>query len=70
MKKKEALKPSKSDEFLDFDLSRLLEVIGSYIYAGVELGQIDISVYERLVALLQQYVDKEMRQVHKDAIVH
>ena len=70
MKKKETLKPTESGELLDFDLCGLLEVIGSHIYAGIELELIDISVYERLIALLQQYVDKEMRQAHKDAIVH
>ena len=56
MKKKETLKPTESGELLDFDLCGLLEVIGSHIYAGIELELIDISVYERLIALLQQYV--------------
>ena len=34
MTKKATLQSSETDELLDFDLSSLLEVIGSYIYAG------------------------------------
>ena len=50
MTKKATLQSSETDELLDFDLSSLLEVIGSYIYTGATLEQIDKDVYEKLVA--------------------
>ena len=57
MTKKATLQSSETDELLDFDLSSLLEVIGSYIYTGATLEQIDKDVYEKLVLLLQEYLD-------------
>ena len=70
MKKKETLQSSETDELLDFDLSSLLEVIGSYIYAGATLEQIDSDVYERLMFLLQEYLDRQETTIPKDATIH
>ena len=70
MTKKETLQSSETDELLDFDLSSLLEVIGSYIYAGATLEQIDKDVYERLVLLLQEYLDRQETTIPKDATIH
>ena len=70
MKKKETLQSSETDELLDFDLSSLLEVIGSYIYAGATLEQIDEDVYERLVFLLQEHLDREEITIPKDSTIH
>ena len=70
MKKKETLKSSEIDELLDLDLSRLLEVIGSYIYAGATLEQIDKDVYEKLVLLLQEYLDRQETTIPEDATIH
>ena len=70
MTKKETLQSSETDELLDFDLSSLLEVIGSYIYAGATLEQIDKDVYERLVLLLQEYLDRQETTIPKDTTIH
>ena len=70
MTKKETLQSSETDELLDFDLSSLLEVIGSYIYAGATLEQIDKDVYERLMFLLQEYLDRQETTIPKDATIH
>ena len=70
MTKKETLQSSETDELLDFDLSSLLEVIGSYIYAGATLEQIDKDVYERLVLLLQEYLDRQEATIPEDATIH
>ena len=70
MKKKETVKSTETEELLDFDLSSLLEVIGSYIYAGATLEQIDKDVYERLVFLLQEHLDREEITIPKDATIH
>jgi len=70
MTKKETLQSSETDELLDFDLSSLLEVIGSYIYAGATLEQIDKDVYERLVLLLQEYLDRQETTIPEDATIH
>mgnify|MGYP004260813517 CR=1 FL=1 len=70
MKKKETVNSSEADELLDFDLSSLLEVIGSYIYAGATLEQIDKDVYERLVLLLQEYLDRQEATIPEDATIH
>ena len=70
MTKKATLQSSETDELLDFDLSSLLEVIGSYIYAGATLEQIDKDVYEKLVLLLQDYLDRQETTIPKDATIH
>ena len=70
MKKKETVKSTETEELLDFDLSSLLEVIGSYIYAGATLEQIDSDVYERLIFLLKEYLDREETTIPKDATIH
>lgn len=70
MKKKETVKSSETDELLDFDLSSLLETIGSYFYAGATLEQIDSDVYERLMFLLQEYLDRQETTIPKDATIH
>ena len=70
MKKKETVKSTETEELLDFDLSSLLEVIGSYIYAGATLEQIDKDVYERLIFLLKEYLDREEITIPKDATIH
>ena len=70
MTKKATLQSSETDELLDFDLSSLLEVIGSYIYAGTTLEQIDKDVYEKLVLLLQDYLDRQETTIPKDATIH
>ena len=70
MKKKETVKSTETEELLDFDLSSLLEVIGSYIYAGATLEQIDKDVYERLIFLLKEYLDREETTIPKDATIH
>jgi len=70
MTKKATLQSSETDELLDFDLSSLLEVIGSYIYAGATLEQIDKDVYEKLVLLLQEYLDRQETTIPKDATIH
>jgi hypothetical protein len=70
MKKKETVNSSEADELLDFDLSSLLEAIGSYFYAGATLEQIDSDVYERLVFLLQEYLDRKETTIPKDATIH
>ena len=70
MTKKATLQSSETDELLDFDLSSLLEVIGSYIYAGATLEQIDKDVYEKLVLLLQEYLDRQEKTIPKDATIH
>lgn len=70
MTKKATLQSSETDELLDFDLSSLLEVIGSYIYTGATLEQIDKDVYEKLVLLLQEYLDRQETTIPKDATIH
>ena len=44
----------------DADLKTMLIVIGSYLYAGAEIEEVDDGTYDRLVSLLVKHINREV----------
>ena len=52
------------------DLRTMLVVIGSYLYAGENLEQLEEELLERLSLLLIKHVNREIEEPPEDAIIH
>ena len=58
------------EEILDANLKDMLVVIGSYLYEGAELEDVDDGTYNRLVTLLVKHINRDINKPPKDAIIH
>ena len=61
---------NEEEELLDADLKTMLVVIGSYMYAGAELEEVDDGTYDRLVTLLVKHINREIEEPPENAIIH
>ena len=50
------------EEFEDADLKTMLEVIGSYLYAGAEIEEVDDGTYDRLLTLIIKHINREVNE--------
>ena len=57
------------EEILDSNLKDMLVVIGSYLYEGAELEDVDDGTYNRLVTLLVEHINREIDKAPKDATI-
>ena len=58
------------EEILDANLKDMLVVIGSYLYEGAELEDVDDGTYNRLVTLLVKHINRDIDKVPKNVIIH
>ena len=57
-------------DLLEADLKSILVIIGSYLYSGAELTDIENSVLARINELTVKHLVDQENQVPKDAIIH
>tara|TARA_B100001750_G_C15301902_1_gene492721 strand:+ start:545 stop:733 length:189 start_codon:yes stop_codon:yes gene_type:complete len=58
------------EEILDSNLKDLLVVIGSYLYEGAEVEDVDDGTYDRLVTLLVKHINREIGVPPEDETIH
>ena len=58
------------EDLLNADLKNMLEIIGSYLYSGAELEEVDDGTYDRLVTLLVKHINREIGVPPEDETIH
>jgi len=57
------------EELLDADLKNMLIVIGSYLYAGADIEEVDDGTYDRLLTLIMKHINREVLPP-EDVVIH